>query len=82
MKRIISKIEMGQKKIIEIIIIEGDESSGPNEGYLGFKDLWDFISSIQANTSILRHSVDCPEEFIIKYNGKAWTIESRTTVQT
>jgi hypothetical protein len=81
MKKNVVTIPLGQKHVSEIVRIEGDDSPGPDDGTSGFRALWDFVTSIHTNPTLLRHSVECPTEFVVRHNGRAWTAESRATVE-
>mgnify|MGYP005817549573 CR=1 FL=1 len=80
MKRSLLKVQMGQKKVQEVVRVEGDDMPGPDDGVAGFQALWFFVQSLQTNPTLLRHSVDCPSEVSIKYNGRTWYAESRAVV--
>lgn len=80
MKRNIMKISMGQHKVQEVVRIEGDDQPGPDDGNFGFRAFWEFMTSLQTNPALLRHSVECPTEFVVKHNGRAWIAETRALV--
>jgi hypothetical protein len=80
MKRSIMKVAMGQHKVQEVVRIEGDEAPGPDDGTFGFRAFWEFITSLQTNPTLLRHSVECPIEVVIKHTGHSWIVETKALV--
>ncbi len=80
MKRTLLNIAMGQLKAQEVVRVEGDDTPGPEDGNLGWRAFWNFIQSLQTNPNVIRHSVECPNEFVIRHNGRTWTVESKAIV--
>ncbi len=80
MRRQVTKVQMGGKKVLETVHIEFDPTPGPDEGSRGFRAFWYFVTSLQTNPTLLRHSVDCPSEFRFAYNGTSWVLESKVVV--
>lgn len=80
MKRYLNKIQMGDKKVMEVVRVESDPTPGPEEGARGYQALWNFITSLQTNPTLLRHSVDCPADYRFSYLGTSWVVESHAIV--
>lgn len=80
MKRSLINVPMGQKKVKEVVRIEGDPTPGPDDGPLGFQAFWFFLQSLQASPALLRHSVNCPSQYSVFYNGHTWVAESYAVV--
>lgn len=80
MKRHVTKIQLGERKQQETVRIEGDDSAGPDDGNAGYRSFWDFVAVLQANPTLLRHSVECPTDFSIRHSGRNWFLESHAIV--
>jgi len=81
MKRTLNKVQLGQNQEQEIVKVEGDPAPGPHDGVQGFKALWDFLTTLHGVPSVIRQSVDCPEELKIYHNGKCWIAETRSVLE-
>jgi hypothetical protein len=79
-RRQVTKVQMGQRKVMETVRVESDPTFGPDDGQQGFQALWYFIQSLQTNPTLLRHSVDCPGSLRFAYNGTSWVVETQTLV--
>ena len=80
MRRQVTKVQMGGKKLLETVRIESDPMPGPESGAQGFQALWFFLQSLQTTPTLLRNSVDCPTGIRFAHNGTSWVVEAQAIV--